>query len=262
MEAPYARAIARAYNDWLSDFCRADPARLLGAGMISVYDVADAVAETRRVVTELGFRAIFIRANVVNGRQWHDPYYEPLWNALEELGIPLGLHEASASWSRQVGEQFDPNFGMRRIFAQPVEQMLALGSFITGGVLERHPHLQVAFLEANCSWAPWLIWRMDESWELEGDVCMPALTMKPSEYFRRQCYISVEPDELPALHMLADFGSDRLVFSTDYPHGDSRYPNAVESFLELPIADVDKRKILWDNCARFYGVANSVTSPA
>ena len=65
-----------------------------------------------------------------------------------------------------------PNFGLRRIFAQPVEQMLALGSFIAGGVLARHPKLRAAFLEANCSWVPWLVWRMDEMYELEGDLFM------------------------------------------------------------------------------------------
>ena len=54
------------------------------------------------------------------------------------------------------------------------------------------------------------------------------------------------------MHLIADFGADQLVFSTDYPHGDSRYPKATESFLELPISDEDKRKILWDNCAEFY----------
>ncbi len=47
-------------------------------------------------------------------------------------------------------------------------------------------------------------------------------------------------------------GTDRLVFSTDYPHGDSKFPHAVETFLELPISDEDKKKILWDNCAEFY----------
>ena len=49
-------------------------------------------------------------------------------------------------------------------------------------------------------------------------------------------------------------GNDNLVYSTDYPHGDSRYPAATETFLELPLTDEDKRKILWDNCARFYAV--------
>ena len=110
---------------------------------------------------------------------------------------------------------------------------MGMGAFLGGGILERHPKMKVAFLEANCSWLPWLLWRLDEGYEREGDIFMPDLTMKPSDYFKRQCWISVEPDEAPARYTIAEFGCDQLVFSTDYPHGDSKYPHAVESFLEL-----------------------------
>ncbi|HEY1265776.1 MAG TPA: amidohydrolase family protein [Candidatus Binatia bacterium] len=253
-EPRFAAAIARAYNDWMADFCKEDPARLIGAGMLSVFDIKDAVDESRRCVEELGFRAVFLRSNIINGKNWHDPSYDPLWSTLEKLDIPVGFHEATGSRARQTGDWFEPNFGIRRVYAQPFEQMLGLGSFIGGGVLARHPKLKVAFLEANCSWVPWLLWRFDEGWEREGDVFMPELTMAPSEYFKRQCWVAVEPDETPARHMIAEMGSDRIVFSTDYPHGDSRYPRAVECFLKLPLADEDKRKILWDNCAAFYGM--------
>jgi len=258
MDPKFAHAMARAYNDWLHDFCQFAPDRMYGAGMISLHDIGSAVEETYRCVQELGFKAVFVRANIVTGKQWHDPYYVPLWNALEKLEIPIGLHEAITSRSRQNGDQFPPNIGLQRIFAQPMEQMLAVGAFICGGVFARHPKLRAAFLEANCSWVPWLIWRLDEDYELEGDLFMGDLEMEPSAYFRRQCVVSVEPDEHPARHMLEDFGSDQMVFSTDYPHGDSRYPRSVESFLELDIPDDDKRKILWDNCARFYAVTEKV----
>jgi predicted TIM-barrel fold metal-dependent hydrolase len=76
----------------------------------------------------------------------------------------------------------------------------------------------------------------------------------PSELFKRQVWVSVEPDEGPARYTIEEFGCDNLVFSTDYPHGDSKYPEAVKNFLELPLSDEQKRKILWDNCARFYAV--------
>ena len=260
LEPRLAAAIARAYNDWMYHFCAVDPQRLVGAGMISVYDIGHAVEEAHRSAEELGFRAVFVRSNIVNGKAWHDPYYEPLWDALERLNLPIGFHEATGSASQHVGQQFDPNFGMKRVYTQPFEQMLGLGSFLTGGILERHPELKVAFLEANCSWAPWLLWRMDEGYEREGDIFMPELTMAPSEYFKRQCILSVEPDETPARQMIDELGCDQLVFSTDYPHGDSRYPEAVEAFLELPLTDEEKRKILWDNCARFYSL-DPVPSP-
>jgi len=256
----FAAALAKAYNDWLFEFCQSDTTRLLGSGMISVYDVRDAVEETRRVVKDLGFRSVFLRSNIVNGKAWHDPYYDPLWDTLEDLNIPVGFHEATGSRSRQSGEQFEPNFGLRRIYAQPFEQMMGLGSFVAGGILERHPKLKVAFLEANCSWVPWLLWRLDEGYEREADIFMPELTMAPSEYFKRQCYVSVEPDETLARHVIEELGSDQIVFSTDYPHGDSKYPAAVERFLELPLAEEDKRKILWDNCARFYSVTEAPRS--
>ncbi len=257
MDPRFAAAIARAYNGWLHDFCQANPARLLGAGMISVHDIEDAVEETQRVVEEYGFRSVFLRSNVVNGHNWYDQYYEPLWDMLERLEIPIGFHEATGSSSRQTGDHFDPNFGIRRVYSQPVEQMLGLGAFLCGGVLARHPKLKVAFLEANCSWVPWLVWRADEGYEREGDIFMEDLTMLPSEYFKRQVWVSVEPDEGPARYTIEEFGCEQLVFSTDYPHGDSKYPEAVESFLTLPLSDEEKRKILWDNCARFYAVTET-----
>jgi predicted TIM-barrel fold metal-dependent hydrolase len=94
---------------------------------------------------------------------------------------------------------------------------------------------------------------MDESYERQGDIFMQDLKMEPSEYFKRQCVVSVEPDEVTALHLMEELGG-HLVFSTDYPHIDSRYPEAVDAFLQLPISDDAKRRILWDNCARFYSV--------
>ena len=254
MEAVFAAAIARAYNNWLYDFCQKDPARLLGAGMISPYDMNDAANEAQRCANELGFRAVFLRANPLVDHQWHDAYYEPLWSALENLGLSLGFHESTGTGKKQIGERLEPNLMLRRAYAQPMEQMLALGSFCAGGVFARHPKLRVAFLEANCSWLPWLLWRLDAGWEREGDVWAPDLCMAPSEYFKRQCVVSVEPDEITVKQVIDTMGSDRIVFSTDYPHGDSKYPEAVDHFLKLPIGKDDKKKILWDNCVAYYAL--------
>ena len=69
--------IARAYNDWLHDFCAEDPARLLGAGLLAPHDIDAAVAETRRCVEELGFKTVMLYPGCVNRRAWHDPCYDP-----------------------------------------------------------------------------------------------------------------------------------------------------------------------------------------
>ena len=254
MEPEFASAIARAYNNWLYEFCQADPSKLMGAGMVSVFNIDDAISEAQRCVKQLGFRAVFLRANIVNGHNWHDPYYEPLWSALEELNVPLGFHESNTSAGRQVGDQFGYDFMLRHTFSHPFEQMLAVGSFCGGGVLARHPSLRVAFLEGNCGWLPFLLWRLDEHWEMFGDQWAPELKNPPSFYFKRQGYASVEADEEPVKYAVDFVGNDCLVFSTDFPHVDTKYPRAVERFLQLPLGEEDKRKILWDNCAAYYGV--------
>ncbi|PYN73194.1 MAG: BarH protein [Candidatus Rokuibacteriota bacterium] len=255
MEPKFAAAIARAYNNWLYDFCAADPARLIGAGMISPFDVDDAVAETRRCVKELGFRGIFLRPNPVNARNWHEPYYGPLWSELEALDVPLGFHEGLGAHLPQVGDRFGRNVMLRHTVCHPAEQMLAAVSFCGGGVLHRHPRLRVAFLEGNASWAPFLLWRMDEHYEWLGDVYARELTMEPSGYFKRQCFVSVECDEDPVTGVVELMGALNIVFSTDFPHPDCKYPGAVARFLQLPLSDDVKRAILWDNTARFYGLA-------
>jgi predicted TIM-barrel fold metal-dependent hydrolase len=254
MDTEFAAAMARAYNDWMYDFCRKDPSRLIGAGMISPYSMKDAVSEARRCAEQLGFRAVFLRANPLVDHQWQSDYYDPLWDALEALNLSVGFHESTATGRNQVGERLDPNFMLRRVYAQPFEQMLALGCFCAGGVFARHTKLRVAFLEANCSWLPWLLWRLDEAWDLDGDVWAPDVKLKPSDYFKKHCVVSIEPDEVIANNVLEQVGNGNLVFSTDYPHVDSRYPEAVNYFLRLPFSDADKRKILWDNCANYYAM--------
>ena len=131
--------------------------------------------------------------------------------------------------------------------------MLAVVSFVGGGVLERFPSLKVGFLEGNCSWAPWLIWRLDEHYELSGRFESPELKLEPMEYFKRQCYVSIEADEEPATFVEHSGLEDTVVFSTDYPHNDAKYPYATDLFLKMPLKEETKRKMLWDNCARLYG---------
>jgi predicted TIM-barrel fold metal-dependent hydrolase len=84
--------------------------------------------------------------------------------------------------------------------------------------------------------------------------------MLPSEYFRRQCYIALDVDEEPAVETVNQVGSDYFVVSSDYPHSDGAFPEAMEQFLGLPLNSEQRRKILWDNCARLYGIPTPAAS--
>ena len=260
LEPGLATAISRAYNDWLAEFCAGGPDRLFGAGMIPPHDIAGAIHEARRAVHELGFKTLFVRPNPVHGRNWHDPYYNPLWAEIEKLGVPLSFHEGGLVDLPQPGANFATHM-LYHTCTHSMAMMLAAVDVVGGGVCARFPGLTVAFLEGNCSWAPWLLWRLDEHWEMSAAYDHPDLTLAPSAYFRRQCYLSVDCDEAPAEAVTRYGLEDRIVFSTDYPHADSKYPHAVERFLHMPLAEQTQRKFLWDNCARLYGLAGEEPGP-
>jgi predicted TIM-barrel fold metal-dependent hydrolase len=86
-------ALCRAYNDWLADFCRTDPRRLVGIALLPLDDVDAAIAELERAVTRLGFRGAFFRPNPYAGRPIQSPGYEPFWQCAESLGVPITVHE-------------------------------------------------------------------------------------------------------------------------------------------------------------------------
>src|SRR5207302_1110813 len=148
--------------------------------------------ETRRSGRELGAVALVLSNHPVNGRAWYDPAYEPLWAEAESLGVPVAFHGIQMAYQEHLGRRFMDNFVMAHAVAHPLEQMMALGSLLTGGVFERFPRLKAAFLEGSCSWVPWWLWTLDERVEKFGDDDRFHLTMRPSEYFRRNCWVSVD----------------------------------------------------------------------
>ncbi|MFQ5903187.1 MAG: amidohydrolase family protein [Candidatus Binatia bacterium] len=258
-EPKYANDLCRAWNSWIADFCKEDSKRLKASALLTLHDVNLAVEETRRAVTGLGVVGLSVCPEPVNGRRIHDPYFDPLWAEIERLGVPLCFHPPASPKQEQVARGFygHPNASIIALaLRNPVELILAISSFCAGGVLERFPNLKVAFLEGNCSWLPWLLYRLDERAELHGALADVPLSQKPSGYFKRQCFISVDPDEYLVTDVISRLGDDNIVISTDYPHIDAHFPHAIDEFLSIKgISKASIRKILWDNCARLYNLA-------
>jgi predicted TIM-barrel fold metal-dependent hydrolase len=258
LDPALSAAICRAYNDWMADFCQAgDPRRMHGAAMVPIQDLDAAIREAERAVRRLGFRAVFLRPNPPRpGVYWHHAAFDPLWAAIQDLGVPVGFHEGVASHLPTAGaDRFGHDeFALQHACSHAMEQMMAVEAMTLGGVLARFPRLKVAFLEGNGSWLPFWLWRLDEHWENPGRWEHPAVTEAPSAYFRRQCVVSLECDERPGVQAVELCGASCFVFSTDYPHYDTKFPEATARFLTLPLSTEAKRKILWDNCVRLYGV--------
>ena len=253
-----AAAISRAYNDWLAEFCSFRPDRLFGAALVPAQNVEAAVHEVRRAKQELGFKAVFIRPNPVLDRNWHEAVYDPLWAECEKQGLVVGFHEANpCALPVAVADRFvlrdEYTWNNEHVASHPIEMMYAVLCMINGGVLERHPSLRTAFLEANCSWVPYWLWRMDEHWEKM--VPKYRTKLSPSEHFTQQCAVSIEADEETGRYAIDWLKGERIMFSTDFPHRDTHFPKTVDTLLAQGFADADaKRKILWNTPAAFYGL--------
>lgn len=255
MDSQLAGGFTRAYNNWLRDFCSYDSQVLRGVGAINLHAPEEMVPELHRIAA-FGWKAVFLRPNPVKGRLLSDPAYEPFWTACEQLGIAVSLHEGAHSRLPSAGaDRFNTRFALHAC-SHPMEQMMGLLALIEGGVLERHPKLRVGFLESGCGWLPYWLWRLDEAeykhlaWEVGNNV-----KMKPSEYFRRQCFIAIEPSE-PYLPQIIEYiGVDNLIIGSDFPHQDHEpkiFKEAIALQEQLPKTIV--QKILWDNPLRFYGL--------
>lgn len=251
-----AEACCRVYNDWLADYCRAAPKRLVGIAAIPMQDVRAAVRELQRACGELGMRGAFIRPNPCNGRALHDPYFDPFYAAAAEARVPVGLHPSGAGDlpGALQGLRLDaPIMGHPAIFF--IDGFIGFSHMVCGGVLERHPGLTVVVLEAGGGWLGHWFDRFDHFAQVYAWMA-PDLRLKPSEYFKRQCYVSFDPDEttLPLLTPL--IGEDRIVWASDYPHLDATFPGVVreleEHLLKLPASAQDK--VRGANAARLYGL--------
>jgi uncharacterized protein len=220
-------------------------------------DVSASIAEARRAVTQLGFRGVMMRPNPVAGRTLDNPAFDPLWSVLEELDVPVNLHEATTMNVQQAGTDRYDNYMFLHVISHPHEHQMACLSLICGGVLERHPGLRVSFLEAGCGWVPYWLERMDQHIRYWGSASAP-LPLSPSEYFRRQCFVSPVADEQTLPDVAHRVGAKSLIFTSDYPYPYTTTPRIADAVLDRQ--DLDDglvAALVRDNAARLYGLAAS-----
>jgi len=230
-DAGLQAALCRAYNRWLADYCHAAPERLVGVAALPLLDVDESVRELERATERLGLRGAFVRPNPYGGRPLHHPAYDRLWDCTAALGVPVAVHEGLSDSMPTLGRERFDNAAIRHVLSHPFEQMAACAGFVLTGVLDRHPALRVVFLESGCGWLPYWLERMDEHRETWGAL-LPLARQPPSEVFRRQCMISMDPGEAMVEAVVRHVGDEVIVWASDYPHPDATFPGAVTKTLE------------------------------
>jgi predicted TIM-barrel fold metal-dependent hydrolase len=249
-----ASEMFRIYNDWLADFCRPYPGRHIGLACLPYGDIDAAVKELYRVAG-LGLRGVELSCSWDMEPMWH-PVWEPLWKAVNEVGLPLHFHTFPALPPGRL----DRERGLTRraafftvVSGFQMNLINILASVIGAGVLERYPNIRIAFGESGIGWLAYALDRMDFEWEDRfRDL---GLTMRPSDYWRRQCKATFQFDRI-GIKLIDDIGVETLMWGSDYPHGDGVWPES-SKYIDEQLGHLPPeitRKIVCENAGRLYGL--------
>lgn len=237
----------RVYNDWLAEFVGYDPKHMAGLAMISLYDPKAGARELERCA-KLGLKGAMIWCSPPQEQPYSSDIYDPFWGAAQELKMPISLHAITG-----MGVESQWNWGERymrsTVLAHEVEKSFSV--LIFSGVLDRFPNLQIVSAENNIGWIPYFLQRMDRFAERSRDV---GIKLKPSEYFQRQMWATYIFDYV-GVQSRQFIGVDRMMWSSDYPHQASSWPNS-QAVVARDFADAspeDIFKITRGNVARLYG---------
>src|SRR5262249_48592728 len=153
-----------------------------------------------------------LRPNPYNDRLLSDDAYNPLWDAAQERDCTIAFHEGTTSGKgKPIGADRVRSFAAQHIASHTVEMMFAALNIIWGGVAQRYPKLRFGFLEAGGGWITSWLDRMDRHFTRKDVFDVAGLSMKPSEYFKRQCWISFEPIENSLAYAAEQLGGNKIL---------------------------------------------------
>ena len=256
-DAALQQACFRAYNDWLAEYCAYVPKRLAGLALISLYDIDAAIRELRRC-RQMGLKGAMIWASPPEDRPYSDLLYDPFWAAAQDLNMPLSLHAITgmgpeSQATRAMGREIQRMDRYLRAVTGADEVKRSLTVFIFSGVLERFSGLKLVSAENNVGWLPFVIQRWDQAQESSRYMHPTPLKLKPSEYFHRQVSATFIDDSV-GVENRHQIGIDNIMWSSDYPHTASTWPQSQEviarDFKDVPAAE--KWKIVRENVTQLY----------
>ena len=248
------KPISRAFSDAMGDFAAVDPNRLAVSYQVPIIDIDYAVSEVQRLAG-IGARSVHLPnfPSELGLPDYHETVYDPLWSALQETGLSISHHLGNRHWLYDVFRR-DPTPQCAIFTSLPA---LALSEviawWILTGTLERFPGLQIVFVEPGLYWIPGFLAQLDR--KADGRYSLPGVELRPSEYFRRNMAVTFM-DDMVGLQARHDIGIDNILWSTDFPHPATTWPNSVaivdEQFAGIP--DDERQAITSTNAARIYNL--------
>lgn len=256
-EPDYAVALAKAYNNFVTEKFQKVSPRLKPVALIPLQDVLEGARELQRAVEELGLVGAMLPAVGLRKPLGH-PDYWPIYEEAERLGCMLGVHATVGGPHYFGGDLFDYFIDLHTI-SHPFAQMIQMTSIILRGVPERFPRLRIAFMEAGCTWVPYWLGRMDEEWEKRGEAEAPLCKRRPSEYVTSGGIYFPAEDYEPLVGATASLlGAQVLYYASDWPHWDSEFPKNIDQLKDRKDLSPEAKKwILAETAKKLYKLNGS-----
>ena len=255
-DAALQEACFRVYNDWLIEYCSYSLDRLYGIAMIATFDIDQSIAEMKRC-KEAGMRGVLVWQVPPEKYAFTTKHYERFWAAAQEMQMPVSLHILT-------GEPYPPGWvpkekwtatqGMRHSVNKKLFFVTnTLSDLISSGTMDRFPDLKFVLVENEVSWMPFVISQWDK-YAARKNYAEP-MKLLPSEYFERQIYATFFNDP-PTRSIFADWGTDNCMWSNDFPHPNSTWPDSrkviARDLAALP--EAVRAKLVRENVCKLYGL--------
>ena len=251
-DAGLQEACFRVYNDWLIDYCSVEPNRLVGVPAIPVYNIDVGIKELVRC-RKAGLKGAIIWQAPHPDLPFRSDHYDKFWAAAEDLETPVSLHILTGHSYNKDKERKGVERYRGSVNLKLMDIANALFELIFYGVLERHPKLKIVTVENEVGWLPFMFQQWDYYYRRFRGVNPPPITRDPSDFVREQIYACFFNDSVGG-HNLAWWGHDNCMWSNDFPHPNSTWPNSIKIIQRDlgHLSEETQAKVLYKNVCRLY----------
>ena len=234
--------LTRLYNELIAQAQRDHPARVWGTCVLPLLDTDAALAELEYAVGTLGLVGVNLPGRIGPVDNIDAPRLAPLYQRLEELGVPIFVHPNDEAFE-SILDGYDG--ALHLSLGRVIDVSVSAYRLVLSGLMERHPGLRVAMSHTGGA-LPYQAGRMDKN---SGAAKLPR---KPSDYLHLMYTDTVSPHTAGVRFALEFYGTDHLMYGSDYPCWDP--VAALRIIDELDLDPAARRQVMYDNAARFYGI--------
>jgi aminocarboxymuconate-semialdehyde decarboxylase len=242
-DADLALGLCREENDRIAEVVESYPERFVGMATVPLQDADRSVKELERAVRELGLRGVQINSNV-RGRNLGEPEFWPLYEAAQDLNVPVSIHPLFVAGAERLQRYYLTN-----LIGNPIDTTIAIASIIFGGVLEKFPDLKFIFAHAG-GCIPYIRGRIEHGYHVVPE-CRNAIPRPPGEYIELMYFDTITHDQQALAYMIETHGSDHVVLGSDYPFfmGDLDPMKWIQA---MSLSEAEREGIVWHNAAALF----------